>query len=134
MNRYTVAREVTEGTISLVRENKLVENGKGKLNIKFQSEKHLADRMIDRKLDVATFLHIIQKMVKFNMCEVLYAAEVSLLNKEGRTSDRISIKYRDYVICMTVTKYNKFEYTLKFRTVLWHPSSDRGLGYIIELN
>lgn len=127
MNRYKVAREISERLVKLSNETGCFNDS---FEVRFTTEKHLADRVIDRKVDMTLLLLMFDKIIKNNLCQLLFYVERTLNERDSPNSERIHFKYRDYMLSCTGKRIEK-GYAIKFRTILWHPSGN--IKNIIDL-
>lgn len=130
MNRYKVARLIAEDLNNIMREQGFLNNS---LRIKLVAEKHLADRVLDRKIELASLHLMFRRLFSRNICQVLYASERSFIETQRTHSKAIAVSYRDYILCITVKKHSCKEYTVKLRTLLWHANTCK-FEHIIDIN
>ncbi|APC44508.1 hypothetical protein [Pseudoalteromonas phage PH357] len=130
MNRYKVSRLISDKMKELMYGKNLVVNN---FKVVLTADKHLADRILDRKVDLRMFNRIIEKLFSQRVCEVLYASEVQYLENINRSSAKINVVYRDYLLPITVMKHEDRVYSIKVRTIIWHPTSVKP-EYTIDIN
>lgn len=130
MNRYKVSRLISDKMKELMYGKNLVVNN---FKVVLTADKHLADRILDRKVDLRIFNRIIEKLFSQRVCEVLYASEVQYLENINRSSAKINVVYRDYLLPLTVMKHEDSVYSIKVRTIIWHPHSVQP-AYTIDIN
>lgn len=109
-NKYSLSRKISTDISSLSNYYKIINNDNG-VNIKLTFEKHLPERLIERNIEYIVFHRILEKMVRYKLCEAIYAHEVS-----GLTHTRVSFKYRDYLLAVTVKKTLNNNYLFKLST------------------
>jgi len=111
MNRYTLARDFSNYITDLCKRYKIINNDVG-INVNFIFEKHLMDRIIDRKIEDTTVKRCIEKIIKFKVCELIYLCESS-----GKDHTRVLCRYRDYVVGVTMCKTRNGNYRAKINTI-----------------
>ena len=130
MNRYKVARLISEKLRSLMYNKRLVVKD---FKMVITSDKHLADRIIDRKVNLTELNVILDKLFCKKACEILYATELQYNARIDRSSAKINVVYRDYLLPLTVVKHEDSVYSVRIRTIIWHPTSVKP-EYTIDIN
>lgn len=109
-NRYKMGRLISNFLTDLVINNGLSRNGCDGINIKFEFEKHIADRLIDREFPKDQFEKITTRMARHYVCELIYLYESS-------STRRINMYGDDgHMIGVTVRKTPNGNYIIKLRT------------------
>lgn len=130
MNRYKVSRLISDKMKELMYgKNLVVDNFK----VVLTADKHLADRIIDRKVDLRIFNLMVEKLFSKRVCEILYASEIQYNEDVNRSSAKVNVVYRDYLLPITVMKHGDRVYSIKVRTIIWHPHSVQP-AYAIDIN
>ncbi|CAL9967289.1 hypothetical protein VPHD479_0116 [Vibrio phage D479] len=109
MNRYKMGRLISNFLTEMVIKNNLSENDEG-INVKFDFEKHIADRLIDREFPKEQFEKIITRTVRYHVCEMIYLYEIG-------THRRINVYGDDgHMIGMTMRRTLNGNYLIKLHT------------------
>ena len=108
-NRYREARNISNFILHLCEKYRLV-NNIGGINVRIITEKHFADRCIDRNIPKVHLSSIISRLVRSHICEIIYLHETGVrkFNIYGDDS---------YMIGCSVQKTMNGNYSIKLHTI-----------------
>lgn len=113
MNRYRLTRELTTYIRRLLTKYQLINNEYG-INVNVVFDKHMPDRILDRKVPKGIVESLFTRLIRNKICECIYLCEIG-----GGESGRINVKMEnDYMLGITVQRTQNSNYKLKVRTIV----------------
>lgn len=108
LNRYALARQLSGQILDMLRDYRLINNENG-VNVRFEFEKHLPDRLIDHEFPKDEFDRILHGMMK-RVGEMIYLVEADCANRINVYGDD------DWMVGVTGKRTQNGNYIFKIRT------------------